>query len=873
MPRQSTSNVVSGGVFFSAVIQGRNIVVRLPAQIIPALSGLPRPSSTFAGRKHELEFLLNELAPNSAKQPAVVVVGMGGVGKTELALQAASHALKKPGWFPGGVLFADMFGYDKERYRTTGHALDGLLRALAIPGEHIPLDSQDRARLYHSVLAAYASHGKRILVIIDNVSSASQVIPLLPTDGTTSVLVTSRHIIDINARLLDVGVLDHQNAADVISLAVRKARGSADRRIDDEPEHVDKVAELCGGLPLALRIAAALLADNPMRPVSSLAEALSDAHTRLPQLKREDRAVRASFDLSYQQLTIHQARIFRLLSINPGPDFSTEAASRLVDVDLHQAEELIQDLARAHLIESSSGWGRWRFHDLTRLYAVDKEFEAGNHDEHEGALERLLDHYLMNTVAAATHLDLSLRDKFSGFEGMSFPDRTQALKWLDTEYPNLIAVISMKTSDPAMVHDLGAAMAPYFLERRRFDDWRTASDSALEAARQLSSNSALWRATIMRAVRKKNSILTIANGSAPRVVEKLSPDSPLGGALLSRGAVLMQQRQFEESITAHREAMKLFRRLGDRHSQAAALTGLGSALEGARQFKEASKVLRQAVVIFGHLGDQRGGAGALNNLGNVLNHLRRFEQAVGAQQQAAEIFAEIDDQYGEGMALIGLGCSLQDVRRFHEAVSAEKKAANIFAHRGNRYLNAKALNNLGNAFFGLGLVKESFRAQREAAALYRALGEEHDYALALMNLGGHLKDAERFSEAISVSEEAAVIFGELGDQHARGAALNNLGASLRSTGKFAEAITAHQEDLGVCRETGDRNGEGLALINLGNALADSGRFEEARHAYRNAAQVLARARNLHARRMALENLQLARRKMTESNHNREEPAN
>src|ERR1051325_10315550 len=195
-PDGSASNHISGGVFFHAVIQGRDITVQLPPQITPALAGPPPASPTFTGRDTHLAQLLEDLAPDQTRQQAVLVTavaGLAGVGKTELALQTAAQALRQPGWFPGGVLFVDMFGYDRDRYLSPERALDGLLRALGMPGEHIPADLQDRSRLYRSVLGAYAEQGRRILVVIDNASAAEQVRPLLPSDGTTATLITSRH--------------------------------------------------------------------------------------------------------------------------------------------------------------------------------------------------------------------------------------------------------------------------------------------------------------------------------------------------------------------------------------------------------------------------------------------------------------------------------------------------------------------------------------------------------------------------------------------------------------------------------------------------------------------------------------------------------
>lgn len=183
-PGRPVANHISGGVFFHAVLQGRDITVQLPPQTAPALSGLPPASSAFAGRDEQVEELLGMLARGRPQQAVVVaaIAGLGGIGKTELVVQTASRALKQPGWFPGGVLFVDMFGYDQERRLTPERALVGLLRALGVDKEQIPSDVQDLSRLYRSALAALAQAGSRVLVVIDNASSTDQVRPsYLPT--------------------------------------------------------------------------------------------------------------------------------------------------------------------------------------------------------------------------------------------------------------------------------------------------------------------------------------------------------------------------------------------------------------------------------------------------------------------------------------------------------------------------------------------------------------------------------------------------------------------------------------------------------------------------------------------------------------------
>ena len=245
-----------------------------------------------------------ETDPQEITDPPVCVVavaGMPGVGKTELAVQAARAGLRK-GWFPGGALFADMMGYDPARRREPAEALDGLLRALGMPGENIPAFEEDRARLYASVLAKYAEEGRCILVVIDNASSAEQVRPLLPADEATRAIVTSRDDLGMpGTRLVDLGVLTREQSVEVLDRALQAAR-PGDTRVTDAPDAAAQIADLCGGLPLALQIIAALLAEDPGRSLRTMAADLSAAAFLLEEMQIGERAVRAAFELSYQRL-------------------------------------------------------------------------------------------------------------------------------------------------------------------------------------------------------------------------------------------------------------------------------------------------------------------------------------------------------------------------------------------------------------------------------------------------------------------------------------------------------------------------------------------------------------------------------------------
>ncbi|MEU8712809.1 tetratricopeptide repeat protein, partial [Streptomyces sp. NPDC048663] len=574
-----TSNTITGGIFFHAVIQGRDITVQLPPAITPALSGLPAPTSAFTGRDRHVEQLLADLAPTTGSaggQRTVLVSavsGLAGIGKTELAVQAAAQALKQPGWFPGGVLFTDLAGYDPQRRLSPERALEGLLRALAIPGEHIPNGLEDRLRLYRSVLATYARESRRVLVIVDNASTTGQTAPLLPTDGTTAALVTSRHTLDgLDARLHDLDTLDEAASTALLDQALRHLRGAGDTRFADDAEAAATIARLCAGLPLALRIAAAILAAAPTRPAASLAAALRAEHTRLDKLTRPDRAVRAAFDLSYQHLNPDQARLFRMLPLNPGPDLSTDSAAHLTGVDPEQAEALLQHLAEAHLIEPAVVWGRWRMHDLVRLYANEHGRNHATLDQRDSARTRLFTHYQDSTQAANTHLDI-----VPGPRAPQFSDRAAALQWLDAEHANLTATAAVGPAlgHPATITFFAFSLARYLGYRRYFDDWITLTTSALAVFRE-------------RGARRGE-----------------------GQALNNLGLALREVRRFEEAIDAHTQDLAICRELGDRHSESMALGNLGLALQEVRRFEEAIDAHTQDLAICRELGDRHSESMAL----------------------------------------------------------------------------------------------------------------------------------------------------------------------------------------------------------------------------------------------------------------------
>lgn len=783
-PGSESTNEIHGGVFFDMVVQGRTITLQLPPRITPALSGLPVASRAFTGREGQVRELLAALDPREAGQPArVAVAGLAGVGKTELVVQVAARALREPDWFPGGVLFVDLLGYSASRRVSPERALDGMLRALGIPEEHVPADLQSRSRTYRSVLDAFARQGRRILVVVDNASAEEQAEPLLPSDGTTATLLTSRHTLAVGGSLHDLGVLQQQESVDLLGTSLELARGASDQRVRDEPGAAAAIAGLCGGLPLALCIAAALLADTPTRPLASLAGALEAAHTRLRHLRREDRAVQAAFDLSYERLGGEQARLFRLLPLDPGPDVSTWAATQLIDLDTYATEVLLLDLARAHLIEPGRKYGRWRMHDLVRLYADERGRGRAEEDDRRTAYANLMEYYLRTAHAA---------DRLLAHQPVRGPsplrDRGHAVQWLEAERPNLVAAA---LTDPEAVVVLAFVLAKFFEMRGYLDDWLAVSERA---------------ATVYRSRGDRD-------GEA--------------AAISNLGFAQRHARRFDDAIASHTRARAIFRELGDRRGEASASNRLGTSLVEVGRVDEAITAHAMAAAVLGALGDRGNEAAAIGNLGSALRVAGRLEEAVMTLERAVKAFRALGDLTETSSALMNLGSALQQAGRPEEAIDHISAAAAVFRKLGDHRREALAMVNLGGTLQVAGRPQDSIAPLRQAAGALHDIGDRHGEAAALTNLGLSLHQADRSEESIGPFTQAAALFRDLGDPANESRAVANLGFVLCRADRVDEAIAPLARTADLFRQLGERHDEAMALANLAVALHALGRVADA----------------------------------------------
>ena len=761
--------------------------IHIAAAAPTALAQLPPPVAGFTGRDDELAVLERLLDP-AGTVVVSAVAGLAGVGKTMLAVEAG-HAARRHGWFSGGVLFIDLHGYDEAPVEPAA-ALDALLRALGVPAEHIPPTVEERAGLYRSVLVEIRDP---VLVIADNASAEAQVRPLLPGTGPHKMVVTSRHTLaGLDGRLVDVTVLDDAAAIELLDGALRAARPDDDR-VSCDRESAERLAQLCGGLPLALQIVAAVLKADSASSTVDLAGQLSDEKERLAGLRYDDGggtggpSVAAAFGLSYHRLDETAARVFRLLAVCPGSDASIAVAAVLADLPVAEVRGILAGLAAAHLIETAPGRpGRWQMHDLVRLYGSQLLEERGGANERGKAIDRLLGHYLTNASAAADHLRaLPGREVPNLFAG-----RDAALAWLDGERVSLVAAVQMAADigQDQTAQQLTFALFEYFSYRNRFDESIITNEISLAVARRIGD----------------------------RDVE--------GRILNNLGIALRKSRCFEEAITALQDAATIFRETGDRHLEGNAVGNLGPALIEARRFEEAITALQDAATIFRETGDRNDEGIAVGNLGPALQEVGQVEEAIRIYRRAVAIFREVGDRDGEARTMNNLGKTFQAMERYQEAITAHEEALAISRETGNRYDEAEGLNHLGVALQQTRRFEEAISAHREEIAICREINDRYGEAQGLNNLGNNLLLSGRFNEALGALQDAATVFREMDDRSSEGMALNNLGHALLRW--LSKDITVLQQAVAICGLPGGREGEDSMLQDLGRVLHAARQLEE-----------------------------------------------
>lgn len=624
---------------------------------------LPADTGALTGRGQELAELLTwaESVREASAGATVIsaIDGMAGIGRTALSVHAG-HRLAAQ--FPDGQLFVDLHGFAQGlQPRTAMEVLGDVLRTLGVSPQQIPHDQAARAALYRDRLA-----GKRILLVLDNASSEHQVRPLLPGHPGCLVMVTSRRRLKAldEARVLSLDVLSVRDAIKLLCTI-----SGPGRILADDP-YLEEIARLCGYLPLALRIAAALLRHRPSWTLARLACKLRDARPALAGFSDGDRDLAAVFDLSYTALPDDQQRLFRCLALHPGPDIDSYAAATLLDTDPDTAESLLQHLVDHNLLTESSP-GRYRMHDLIRAHAhVLADSDPAS--ERDAALRRLLDYYLHTGHAAAmlllpTRQALVLEPPRPGAVVLTPTDDQAARAWFEVEHAALTGVIVQAAAAglDQYVTQLPWIMTDYLAWRGHWHELERAHHDALEAARRLGDVSAQARAHggAARAASRlgETDRAHFHLRRAMELYEGLADRNGLARIHRALGNVREVEGNLNEALEHGERALELFRALSDRAGEASALGQVGwySALLG--DHRQALAYCTQALAAYEGLGDKNATAGIWDTIGYAHHHLGNHPEAIAWYEKSIDVFRELGDRYYESDVLTHLGDTYQAV--------------------------------------------------------------------------------------------------------------------------------------------------------------------------------------------------------------------
>ncbi|WP_063763252.1 AfsR/SARP family transcriptional regulator [Streptomyces sp. NRRL WC-3742] len=670
---------------------------------------VPADLADFTGRQAQAEALRTALrAPHTV--PVATISGLGGVGKTALAVHVA-HGLAAE--FPDGQLYVDLHGGADGRPTRPEEALAAFLRALGLPADALAPGAAERAAQFRSLLS-----GRRVLVVLDNARDAEQIRPLLPGGPGCAVLVTSRARLGSlpNAQVVELPAFAPREALDLLGRVVGPERIAAER---DEAE---ELVRLCGNLPLAVRILAARLACRPGWTVARLLEKLSEDRRRLDVLRTGDLAVESAFRFGYDQLTPEQARAFRLLAVPEVPDLSPGAVAAVLDLPEEEAEELAESLVDCSMLETTPP-DRYRYHDLLRAFALRLE----DPEEQPAAV--------LTRLAGFLHAARS-RGEYAAVGALV--GQCAALA-----EPPCLGLLAELLLDASLLCETGQATRPL----------GHAAKVLLQAAVRLDDRTAEVRARLVL-----GRLLTEV-GSEPSALAELLrardlcaahglPGSLLALAHASLAALFVQVGRPGDAVEGFTAAISVWERLGDQRAVAAELLNLAGAFTELGRFEAAVRVVDQSLVICHRLADRELEALALDSLGTIAHDRGEFEQAL-SHHRAALALLRPDDRRRTGRTLLRLSESLRALGRGGEAVEAAARAVEVLTLDGDRRGRGLALAALGDALTGgsgpaggsnspAGTGTQQARAHREEAyEILAAIGSpEADRLRALIGPGG-----------------------------------------------------------------------------------------------------------------------------------------
>jgi DNA-binding SARP family transcriptional activator/tetratricopeptide (TPR) repeat protein len=714
-----------------------------PAQV-PAQ--IPARAGHFTGRAGELSELDDALS--GGEPPIVVISGPAGMGKTSLAVQWAAAAAAR---FPDGHLFLDLRGHDPDHAVTAEQALAHLLRGLDVPEDRIPAGESARSALYRTLL-----HTRRCVVLVDDAGTVEHVLPLVPGSDTSVLVVTSRRSLTglVTRHAVRHIVLDALDGASSVAL-LGKVLGKA--RVGREPEATARLAQVCAGMPLALRIAAARLVGVPTRPIAELVDELTGARLDGLAVEGDLRTVRTVLASAYRPLSPGAARLLRLLGSVPAPTVSGHLGAALACVPAATVRTTLGELSGAHLV-IGVGEDRYRFHDLIREFARDRA--AVEEPEPAEVVGRLVDWYLFVADAANRLVN---------------PDR-------DAVRP------SFRFPRPPLPFAEGRHEATAFLESER-DGFLP----VIQYAREQRMPTAAWQLVYLLASFYEVSghwtervELCRAGLAAARDARDLAGEAEMLRAL---GVAYYMTRRLTEAVTTNLAALTVVREVGDLAGEAHVLNNLANAYADLRRFDEAEPAFRAAAERATAAGNRIGVGLAQRNLGYALVRMGRAEESLAPLASALAIFDDIGNVRLRAGTLDTLGEARRELGRHTEALRDFTEALAISREIGDRWLEWELLRDCGITHLAAGDPEAALDHLGQSLSVTRAVHDRNGEAIALQLIGHvHLR-AGRTAEAAEHLELALAVRAKVPDGYEEAHIHRDLAELAAARGDGATAAT------------------------------------------------------------------------------------
>ncbi|MEU6060717.1 BTAD domain-containing putative transcriptional regulator [Streptomyces sp. NPDC047097] len=649
----------------------------LPATAPEVPRQLPADTADFVGDEQRIEGI-EQILLGAAERRAVglaVIVGKPGTGKSTLATHIA-HRLADTR-FPDGQLYCDLRGTGTPA--TASEVLGRFLRALGIPGPVIPESLDERAEMYRTLLAA-----RRVLVVLDDAASESQVRPLLPGGSRCAVLVTSRVRLTglPGAHRVELDVLGTGHALELLGRVIGA------ERVEREAVAAEALVGTVGGLPLALRIVAARLAARPHWTLASMVHRLANERHRLDELTHGEMTMRASLSLTHDGLRPDDRRLLRLLSLAQGPSLPGWLAGALLDDDRPFPSDLLEPLVDVQMLDvvgvESTGGFRYRFHEIIRVFARE---QLAAHDEpavQTAALRRMMGGWM--ALAEEAHRRVYGGD-FTVLHG-SAPRWTppaayrdellvQPLEWLDSEHANLVQAVEHAAAEQLdeLCWDLATTLVTLFEVRGYLDDWERTHRLALDAARSAGNRrgsaavlSSLGSLYLTRGQHEDSkAALTTALGQFEELGDRQ------GLALCHRDLALLERFRGQEdrALALYERALRDFDLAGDVVGRAIVLTQSAQIWMARGQSAAAQSRLDEALGIYRSVGYLGGQARTLRRAGQLL-------QQQGEHERAVRTFTEVLELCRDGGDVIGEGHLLRDLGNAHAVRGAGEQARGCY---------------------------------------------------------------------------------------------------------------------------------------------------------------------------------------------------